>query len=84
MCLTLPGRVVAVDPLGATVDFGGRTRRASTIMVPEVAVDDWVIVSMGTVLQRLDPAVADEMRRTLLEAIALEDAELEGADSVGT
>jgi hydrogenase assembly chaperone HypC/HupF len=77
MCLTLPGRVVALDALGATIETDGRLRRASTIVVPEVEVGDWVLVGMGTILQRLEPEAAAQMRETLLEAIALEDAELE-------
>jgi len=33
--------------------LGGRERRASTLVVPEVAVGDWVIVGAGTILERL-------------------------------
>ena len=53
MCLTAPARVIAVDAGGATVLLGGRERRASTLVVPEVAVGDWVIVGAGTILERL-------------------------------
>ena len=35
------GSVTAIDPEGATVLLGGRERRASTLVVPEVAVGDW-------------------------------------------
>lgn len=58
MCLTAPARVVAVDDEGATVLLGGRERRASTLVVPDVAVDDWVIVAAGTILERVPPAEA--------------------------
>ena len=51
MCLTAPARVLALDRGGATVLLGGRERRASTLVVPEVAVGDWVIVAAGTVLE---------------------------------
>lgn len=40
--------------------IGGRERRASTLVVPEVEVGDWVIVAAGTILQRLD---AEEARQ---------------------
>lgn len=72
MCMTLPGRVVAVEPLCATIETEGRVRRASTILVPEVAIGDWVLVGAGSVLQRLDPDVAQAMRETLLGVLALE------------
>jgi len=76
MCLTVPGRVTAIDQLGATVEVGQQVRRATTIFTPDVSVGDWVIVSAGSVLRILDPAEAEMIRATLLDAIALEDAEL--------
>jgi hydrogenase assembly chaperone HypC/HupF len=54
MCLTAPARVLAIDGTGATVLLDGRERRASTLVVPEVAVGDWVIVAAGTILERID------------------------------
>jgi len=53
MCLTAPARVLAIDDDGATVLLAGRPRRASTLVVPEVAVGDWVIVGAGTILERM-------------------------------
>lgn len=54
MCLTAPARVLAVDESGATVLLAGRPRRASTLVVPDVAVGDWVIVGAGTILERMN------------------------------
>jgi hydrogenase assembly chaperone HypC/HupF len=65
MCIEDPGQVVAIDALGAVVDVRGRRRRASTLVVPEVAVGDWVTVGAGTILDRLDPAEAAAIQRTL-------------------
>lgn len=73
MCVTWPARVVGIDPQGATIDIEGRQRRASMVVVPDVAVGDWVLVGMGAILQRLDPEVATEMRCALREAIALDE-----------
>jgi len=53
MCLTAAARVLALDAGGATVLLAGLPRRASTLVVPEVAVGDWVIVGAGTILERL-------------------------------
>lgn len=75
MCVAFPGRVIAVDKLGATVDTEGRERRASILLVPDVAIGDWVFVAAGTIVDRLDPEEAVMIRATLLEAIALEAAE---------
>jgi hydrogenase assembly chaperone HypC/HupF len=58
MCLTAPARVLAIDADGATVLLGGRERRASTLVVPEVRPGDWVVVAAGTILERIDAAEA--------------------------
>jgi hydrogenase assembly chaperone HypC/HupF len=75
MCVGFPGRVTAVDDLGATVQTLSRKSRASTLLLPDVAVGDWVYVAAGTIVERLDPAEAAEIRKLLLEAAALEAAQ---------
>ncbi len=83
MCVGFPGQVVSVDELGASVDQEGRVRRASTLLVPDVAPGDWVFVAAGSIVERLDPQEAQEIRATLLEAIALEDAEAGASEGNG-
>lgn len=61
MCLTAPARVLAVDDTGATVLVSGRRLRASTLVVPEAVVGDWVIVAAGTIVQRLTENEATEL-----------------------
>ena len=61
MCMASPGRVLAVDPDGATVDLDGRTRRASTLLLPDVVAGDQVLVAAGTLIRRLDPAEAADL-----------------------
>lgn len=68
MCIAFPGRVVAIDRTGALVETEGRRRRASTLLVDDLAIGDWVTVAAGTVLARLDPAEAEEVRALLLAA----------------
>ena len=67
MCISSPGRVLAVDDTAATIDLDGRVRRASTLLLPDVAVGDHVLVAAGTVIRRLD---ATEMAE-LVELLAL-------------
>jgi hydrogenase assembly chaperone HypC/HupF len=83
MCIGFPGTVVAVDEIGATVNQDGRMRRASTLLIPDIAPGDHVYVAAGTIVERLDPDEADLIRATLLEAIALEQAEAETAAGNG-
>lgn len=72
MCITFPGTVIAIDAAGATVDQEGRRRRASTLLIPDIAVGDQVIVAVGSIIKRLDGAEAGFIRATLLDAIDLE------------
>jgi hydrogenase expression/formation protein HypC len=74
VCLELPGRIVALDAGVAVVDTEGRRVRASTLVVPDAHVGDWVVVVAGTIVDRLTPAEAGEIRATLLGAIAADRA----------
>ena len=68
MCVTYPGQVLEVGDDSALVEIDSRRRRASLLLVPEVAVGDWVIVATGTVLEIVDPEEATEMLALLQEA----------------
>lgn len=83
MCIGFPGTVISVDEFGATVDQEGRVRRASTLLIPDITPGDHVFVAAGTIVERLDPDEAELIRATLLEAIALEQAEAETAAGKG-
>jgi hydrogenase expression/formation protein HypC len=73
MCVTYPGQVLEVAEDMAVVEIEHRRRRASLLLVPEVAVGDWVIVSAGTVVQIVDPDEATQILAMLNEAQPLED-----------
>lgn len=75
MCIGFPGQVTAVDAFGATVQTLDRQRRASTLLLPDVAVGDWVYVAAGSVVERLDPAEAREVTDLLLHAVEAEAVE---------
>jgi hydrogenase assembly chaperone HypC/HupF len=78
----MPGQVLAVDASGATIESAGRRRRASTLLYPDVAVGDWVVVAAGTVVRHLTPAEAMEIRDALLEALRLVDSQKGLTDAV--
>jgi hydrogenase expression/formation protein HypC len=64
MCLGIPGRVVETyrehDVLMGKVEFGGVFKRVCLEHVPEVRVDEYVLVHVGFALSRIDE---DEARR---------------------
>jgi hydrogenase expression/formation protein HypC len=66
MCLGIPGRVVErLEPVGgldfALVEFGGVRRRVCIACVPEVALDEYVIVHAGIAISRVDAAEAEQI-----------------------
>ena len=66
--MAFPGRVVAIDAAGAVVETEGRLRRASTLLIDDLSVGDWVTVAAGTILARLDPAEAAEIEELMRTA----------------
>ena len=68
MCIAFPGLVVEVDEAGAVVETEGRRRRASTLYLPDIAVGDWVTVAAGTIVERLEPDDAAEIRNLVITA----------------
>ena len=74
MCIASPARVIGFDGADAIVDIGGRRRRASMVMRPDVGVGDWVLVGAGSVLRTIDATEAAELAQALDTAIASTDA----------
>lgn len=70
MCIALPARVTGIDGAMATVDRGnGRQMRATTLLLPDVRVGDWVLVATGTIVERLSAEDAWQLRDALTEAM---------------
>jgi hydrogenase assembly chaperone HypC/HupF len=65
MCLDFPGQIVAREGELAVVDSCGHRRRATTLLFPDIAVDDWVYVAAGTIVERLDPLEAEQITSQL-------------------
>ncbi len=63
MCLGVPGKVIAIDGLRASVDFFGVTRELRLDVVDEpVQVGDYVLNHVGYAIRRIPP---DEVEETL-------------------
>ena len=69
MCVADPGQVLEIAGDMALLSIDGRTRRASTMLVPETAVGDWVVVAAGAILRIVDPDEARGIRELLDEAL---------------
>ena len=63
MCLGVPGKVLAIDGLNATVDFFGVKKELRLDIVDEpVAIGDYVLNHVGFAIRRIPP---EEVQETL-------------------
>jgi hydrogenase expression/formation protein HypC len=64
MCLAVPGRVLSLAEVDGTlmaeVDFGGVRKAVCMQYIPDVRVDEYVVVHVGFAIQRLDEKSAQE------------------------
>ena len=61
MCLAVPARIIAIDGTRATVDLQGNRFEADVSLVPEAAVEDYVLVHAGFAIERYDEEDAKEL-----------------------
>jgi hydrogenase expression/formation protein HypC len=54
MCIAIPGKVISLEANAARVDVRGHIRTASTLVAPELQVGDYVVISGGMIVDRLD------------------------------
>ncbi|HEY6098373.1 MAG TPA: HypC/HybG/HupF family hydrogenase formation chaperone [Anaeromyxobacter sp.] len=63
MCLGVPGKIVAIDGLNATVDFFGVRKELRLDIVDEpVQIGDYVLNHVGFAIRRIPP---EEVQETL-------------------
>ena len=81
MCLAVPGRVIEIDNKDmlrmAKVDFAGVIREVCLDWVPEVQLNDFVVVHAGFALNKVDENEAKETLKLFHEMGALTDEEFE-------
>ena len=85
MCLGVPGRVVEVDGLVATVDFWGLRKqiRLDVVDAP-VAPGDYVLNHVGFAIRRIPAGEAEDTLALYAELLAREDpGDLMAADVRG-
>ncbi len=61
MCLAIPMRVVRIDGDRAIAESRGVQSTVNTHLVPDVEVDDWVIIHAGFVIEKLDIEEAESI-----------------------
>ena len=77
MCLGIPGKVVETyeehDTLMGRVEFGKIYKRVCLAHVPDVRVNDYVLVHVGFALSRIDEVEAERVFALLEELNQLDD-----------
>jgi hydrogenase expression/formation protein HypC len=73
MCLAIPALVTELLPGGeAKVSLDGVTKVVSTMLVPTVAVGDYVVLHVGFALQKINAKDAESTLAMMREASTLE------------
>jgi hydrogenase expression/formation protein HypC len=81
MCLGIPGKVIAIDGLQATVDFFGVQRMVRLDVVDEpVAVGDYVLNHAGFAIRRIPASEATETLALFEELAKANERDLLAAD----
>jgi hydrogenase expression/formation protein HypC len=79
MCLAIPGKVIETyrehDVLMGKVQFGGISKRVCLEHVPDVVIDDYVLVHVGFALSRIDEHEAKQVFAFLDSMDQLDDLE---------
>ncbi|MCF6235099.1 MAG: HypC/HybG/HupF family hydrogenase formation chaperone [Gammaproteobacteria bacterium] len=77
MCLSIPARVESLNAFESTaiVELNGIRKEISTLLLDEVAVDDYVLVHVGYALERINPEEAAKTLTMFDELRTLSDAE---------
>lgn len=78
MCLGVPGRVVDIreSPVGmpmGRVSFSGITKEVCLAYVPDVQVDEWVVVHVGFAISKIDEDEAHRVFEYLEEMNELDE-----------
>ena len=64
MCLTIPAKVISLEKGKAIVDFNGEKEEVDTQLV-KVRVGDYVMVSNGFVIKKVNKKEAEEILKIL-------------------
>jgi len=63
MCLGVPAKVVRIEGQEATVAIGSVEYQSSLLLMDDVKVGDYILLHAGFVIEKIDPAEAEETTR---------------------
>jgi len=81
MCLGVPGRVIEIEELSASVDFWGVKRKVRLETVDEpVQVGDYLLVHVGFAIRRIPPEQVTETLELYNQLVTAASQDLMAAD----
>jgi hydrogenase expression/formation protein HypC len=81
MCLGVPGRVIEIEELTASVDFWGVKRKVRLETVDEpVRVGDYLLVHVGFAIRRIPPEQIEETLELYNQLVTAASQDLMAAD----
>jgi len=69
MCLGVVGRIDEIDGETATVEIMGVRRKISIVLVPDIRVNDYVMIHAGFAINQMDEKDAQETEQMILEVL---------------
>ena len=69
MCLGVVGRIDEIDGDMATAEIMGVRRKISIVLVPEIKVNDYVMIHAGFAINQMDEKDARETEEMILEVL---------------
>jgi hydrogenase expression/formation protein HypC len=69
MCLGVVGRIDEIDGEMATAEIMGVRRKISIVLVPDVKVNDYVMIHAGFAINQMDEKDARETEEMIIEVL---------------
>lgn len=63
MCLAVPAKIIELENQMAMIEVGGLTRKASTVLLPDAVIGDYVLIHAGFAISVVDEEAALETIR---------------------
>ena len=74
MCLAIPMKVIEREHERGKVEQGGVIREVSFVMLPDIALGDYVLVHAGFAIERLDEQEAQSTLELLRDVLSVEES----------
>ena len=68
MCFAIPGKIIKIENNKAIIDYNGVKRSADNSLIPDIKINDYVLVRAGFIIEKIDKTKAIESIKLLKNA----------------